>query len=371
MTLKNFALLSALSAGMLVACNSGTSSSSSGIQYTTLNYSGTLPSGGTVGLTGIRQTSSNAESVYITGSYDIESFNHGTLYVGPVTGGGVYYVYDYPPSTGITTAGTNVYSADNGTGGNVLLTGTYTTEESGAVQFGFYYNGSVTATQDPSSWQTLMFPSNQDPNNSTVLSTVPHSIMGGLIVGNYISLLTAGNAFIYNIATKTYRAVNYPDSRYTSLYGIWWNGGDSYTVAGGFSNISPNIESNGQGTYGFVADYNSATDTFSNWTPYTYDNLPAGITHFEGITSDGNGGYNLAAGSLYNSTSYVSFVNVKRNPNQIFNTTATWTNLWYPGSSTTTGDTVYQNYLLGVYRESDVSGLSGYVATIPGAYYGN
>ena len=42
MTLKNFALLSALSAGMLVACNSGTSSSSSGIQYTTLNYSGTL-----------------------------------------------------------------------------------------------------------------------------------------------------------------------------------------------------------------------------------------------------------------------------------------------------------------------------------------
>lgn len=370
MKLKNIGLLSTLAAGLLVACSSGSSSSGSGIQYATLNYSGTLPSGGIVGLTGIRQVGSSS-SVYITGSYAIESFNHGTLYVGPVTGGGTYYVYDYPSSLNESpTAGTNVYSADNGLNGNVQLTGTYTVESS-STQFGFYYNGPVSNTQSSSNWQTLMFPSAQDPDNSTVLSTVPHSIMGGLIVGNYISLATAGNAFIYDVETESYQRVSYPGSRYTSLYGIWSNGGESYTVAGGYGNGSPDIKENAPGTYAFVADYNRVTKTFSNWTSYTYNNQPSAVAHFEGITSDGNGGYNLAGSGLANGNLYVSLINVKRNSNGTFNPTSVWTNVWYPGSSVTTSDTVYQNYLLGVYQESGVSGQFGYVATIPGAYYGN
>jgi len=370
MKIKNIILLSILGTALLAACSSGSSGNSSGIQYNTLNYTGTLPSGGYVGLTGIRQIGST-ESVYITGSYNIESFNHGTLYVGPITGGGVYYIYDYPSSTGLTTAGTNVYSADNGVNGNVQLTGTYSAQQTGSTQFGFFYNGPVSATQLAANWQTLMFPESQVPDNATVLSTVPHSIMHGLIVGNYATAVTAGNAFVYDITASSYQAVSYPGSRYTSLYGIWWNGGESYTVTGGFSNISPDIKNNRQGTYGFIADYNRLTGTFSNWTTYTYNNQPAALTHFEGITTDGNGGYNLAGSSLYNGSIYVPFVNVTRNSSGGFNTTASWTNVWYPGSSVTTGDTVYQNYLLGVYQESGVAGLFGYVATIPGGYYGN
>lgn len=370
MKIKTGILYSLLGVALLSACSSGSSNNSPSIQYATLNYVGDYPAGGYVGLTGIRQVG-ETESVYITGSYGINGVNHGTLYVGSATGGGTYYIYDYPQSVGATTSGTNVYSADNGIGGNVQLTGTYTTSESGATQFGFYYNGVVANTQPSDSWHTLIFPSSLDPDQSTVRGTVPHSIMGGLIVGNYISLATAGNAFIYDIQTESYQRVSYPNSRYTSIYGIWWNGGDSYTIAGGYGNGSPDIDKNASGTYAFVADYNRKTKTFSNWTAYTYANQQAAASHFEGITSDGNGGYNLAGSGLYNGVLNVSLINIKRTTSGKFNPISTWTNVWYPNSSVTTSDTVYRNYVYGIYQESGVSGQSGYVATIPNAYYGN
>jgi hypothetical protein len=365
----NLVLLSILGASLLSACSSGSSSSSSNnptIQYTQMNYSGSLPAGGTTGLTGIRQVGTTS-NVYITGSYVVNGLSNGTLYVGGVTGGGTYYVYNYPSSSGATTSGTNVYSADNGSGSNVLLTGTYTTAESGESHgFGFYYNGPLSNTQQANNWQTLVFPESQVPGNLPVGNTYPHSIMGGLIVGNYLSGTTAGNGFIYNIAANSYQSVQYPSARYTTIYGIWWNGVDSYTIAGGYS--ATDVKGIG---VGFVADYNSRTNTFSNWTAYTYNNQPAAITHFEGITTDGANGYNLAAGSEVSGVSYASFVHITRNSSGGFSTNATWTNARYPNSSTTTADTVYQNYLYGVYLESGVSGLNGYAATIPGGYPAN
>lgn len=367
MKVKSIALLSVISLGLIVACNNSGGSSSSAITYTTLNYSGIYESGGYVGLTGIRQVETTS-NVYITGSYAINGFNHGTLYVGPVTGGGVYYVYDYPTSAGITTAGTNVYSADNGVNGNVQLTGTYTKTESANTQIGFYYNGPVTSTPSSANWQTLVFPQSEDPVSSPTLGTVPHSIMGGLIVGNYISLATAGNAFIYDINTQLYSSVSHPGSRYTTLYGVWWNGGDSYTVAGGYSDLNPDIEKNPDGTVAFIADYNRTTKQFTNWTSYTYNNQPAIASHFEGITSDGNGGYNLAGTGLVHGALHVSFIHITRNANGTFNPNSTWIDVLYPNSTMTTSDTVYQNYLLGVYQESGVTGQSGYVATIPNMY---
>lgn len=366
----NIVLLSILGASLLSACSSGSSSNNSptppSIQYSQMNYTGSLPTGGTTGLTGIRQVGTTS-NVYITGSYVVNGLSNGTLYVGGVTGGGTYYTYNYPSSTGATTSGTNVYSADNGDNGNVLLTGTYTTSESGESHaFGFYYNGPVSNTQQANNWQTLIFPESQVPGNLPVGNTYPHSIMHGIIVGNYLSGTTAGNGFIYNIATNSYLSVEYPSARYTSIYGVWWNGGESYTIAGGYSATN----SSGIGL-GFVADYNSRTKALSNWTEYTHNNQPAAITHFEGITTDGAGGYNLAAGSEVSGVSYASFVHITRNSSGGFNTSATWTDARYPNSSTTTADTVYQNYLYGVYMESGVSGLNGYAASIPGGYLGN
>jgi hypothetical protein len=353
-------VLSALSTTIISCSTGGGSPNTVNIQYQTLNYSGTLPTGGSTGLTGIRQVGTTS-NVYITGSYSANGQNNGTLYVGPILGGGTYYVYNYPSSSGATNAGTNVYSADNGTGGNVMLVGTYVTSQTGNTHnYGFLYNGPI--PDNGTSWTTLQVPSSL-ANGQTVNNTIPHSIMGGLVVGNYETPSTAGNGFIYNINTNTYVALTYPGTgvRYTTAYGIWYNGGTSYTIAGGYGQATD------QATNGFIVDYDSATQAFSNWMSYTYNNQPAAVTHFEGITSDERGGYNLAAAGAQSGIN-AAFVNVQRTASGGLSS-GTWINVWYPGSTTTTADTVYKNFLLGVYQMPGITGLSGYVATIPPGWY--
>lgn len=46
-------------------------------------------------MTGIRAVADSSD-VYITGNYFADSFSTGTLYVGPITGGGTYYDYVFP-----------------------------------------------------------------------------------------------------------------------------------------------------------------------------------------------------------------------------------------------------------------------------------
>lgn len=363
MKLKYFMLLTPIfGAVILSACNSGNSSpSSTPIQYTQYSYSGNLPSGGSTGLAGVRQAGTT-DNVYIAGCYILPNITYGTLYLGPVTGGGTYFTYQYPGSNVTSTV---AYSVDNGESNNVMLVGTYTTTTSGESHaFGFYYNGPLTTIPSANNWESINFPESQDPGH-TVNNTYPHSIMQGLIVGNYASRSTAGNGFIYHISNNTFESVNYPGSRYTSIYGVWWNGGESYTLAGGYSNI----ESDGTGTLGFIADYNSGTDQFTNWTSYSYNNIPATITHFEGITTDGNNGYNLAAGSLSNGQLYDSFVHVTRNFDGSLSNIATWVDVWYPGAATVTADTVYQNYLLGEFSYAGESLATTYTATLPVSFY--
>ena len=367
--LKTSLLLTAIFSGItLSACNSGSSSPSSGpsIQYKTLNYTGTLPAGGTTGLTGIRQQGSSS-NVYISGSYAIESVNHGSLYVGPITGGGTYYIYDYPSSTNATTAATNIYSVDNGIGESVVLTGSYTTVESGSYNFGFLYNGPLgNNLVESASWITLDVPSLL--NVASTYGTIPHSVMGNFVVGNYQSTANGSNGFIYNIANQSVESVTINHALYTSIYGIWANGGESYTIAGGYTNRLDGVLS-----VGFIADYESGVG-ISNVESYYYNNTQNSLlTHFEGITADGKGGYNLAGEGLVVESGEsailgVAFVNVPRNQNGTFGTAA-WISAWYPNSASTTADTVYQNYLLGVYTLPNISQLNGYVATIPTSWY--
>lgn len=120
--------------------------------------------------------------------------------------------------------------------------------------------------------------------------TVVHSTRGGLAV--YISSnesqanFVVGKSFIFDIDTKkTITEVLYPNSVYTTTYGIWYNGKigctRSYTISGGFS-LSGLLD-----TRTFVVDflYNCKTGTYSfkNWTELKIPGISI-LTHAQGIT---------------------------------------------------------------------------------------
>ncbi len=195
--------------------------------------------------------------------------------------------------------------------------------------------------------------------------------MGGLAVGNYDSPtgdgmpLGPGKDYIYNIATRQFLTnIVYPGSVSDTAYGIWWTGGNIYTIAGGYSNVSTNNMADqtqpiGQG---YVVDYNATTNTFTNWTSYSY---PAGssgsnfLTHFEGISEVKNDVYTLNADSVQSgssgNTNNASFVTIDREPNGTFGP-ATWVNLSYPRRSAgLSSNSVYGNKVVGI-----VTGLFGF-----------
>ena len=95
------------------------------------------------------------------------------------------------------------------------------------------------------------------------------------------------------------------------------------------------------------------------------------MTHFEGITTNGNGGYYLAGFGQVTSGGPVScaLVNMTRTiigplKTAGFTTTPTWVQAVFPGATTQYANTVHQNNLLGTYFPGPIA-LNGYVANIP------
>ncbi|HEY2155147.1 MAG TPA: right-handed parallel beta-helix repeat-containing protein, partial [Isosphaeraceae bacterium] len=132
-----------------------------------------------------------------------------------------------------------------------------------------------------------------------------------------------GHSFLYNIASGTLSDIVYPGAATTTAYGIWYNGGTSYTIVGGYSN--PGEAGNGL-SHGYMVDYDRATGQYSHWTSFDDPNGALGqslITHFEGISSDQKGVYTLAATSVSTTTggtAEASLVSVRRNTDGTFGT---------------------------------------------------
>ncbi|MCC2624579.1 MAG: hypothetical protein K0R14_452 [Burkholderiales bacterium] len=346
-------------AGILAGCSSGNSSGTTPpvTQYTAFSCPGTV-NVSFPGISGIRGIT-NSTNVYITGVYVQYGANQAFLYQGPVLGGGTCTAFNYPTATGRTVTATALYGPDNGTvSGNVVLVGSYTTVESGPIsQQGLLYQGASDGSTT-NGWMTL------NPSSlarDSIINTIGHSTMGGLVVGNFDTISTTGRSFIYNINTGVYTEFTIPGSSASvTLYGIWYNGGTSYTLTGGYSAVSQ-----GGIDLGFLADWDSSTQTITNFVSLNYNNLSptqAG-THFEGITTDGNGGYNLSGDwQVPGGTANPVFVHVIRNANGSFGN-ATWTNFSYPKATATSANTVYQNYVLGLYQLGTTLDY-GYVATI-------
>jgi len=359
----------------LISCSGGgdsTTSSPATITYTTINSS--TPSANFTSLTGIRGVS-NSSNVYITGAAVTSSGIYSNqLYVGPITGGGTYYTLNVPGSN----SSTNSYSADNWLDTQVKVVGSSVIN---GVTKGFLYQGPVTnnngvGTVGTAPWYDISF-----SKNGTVYNSIPHSVMNNIVVGGYQNALIS--AYICDITTATAPVCNDMSAAFASLpfvpastsaYGVWWNGGTSYTIVGGYSSvISSESSAPGKvGVTGYIVDYDSSSKTWTHFTKLNWENGTTGAvgTHFEGITIDlTKGGYNLAGeGILPNGTIPTGLAHVARTPDGGFTTSPTWVAVSYPNATVTTADTVYQNNILGVYQPG-VQPLNGYVANIPTSLY--
>jgi hypothetical protein len=251
-------------------------------------------------------------------------FNHGMIYLGPVSGGGTWTTIDVPADGSNTVGG--VRACPSGQPGCV------------------------------------------------VMDTIAHSTMGNLVVGNYDLNLghgVSGNAFIYNMTTHQWTLLQLGGSLAsgTTLYGIWQNGGPgspNYTLAGGSSAHGSSLRTQ----RAFLMNYNERTGHFGPPRFYTYGNAPALVTHFDGITAV-PGGFNLATISSAQASS-MAFVPTAGGNWPLFGRAT-----WYPidvaasrvckpaGCSMVTGNTVFQNQVMGLYVKQSEGKPRTYLATVP------
>ena len=196
----------------------------------------------------------------------------------------------------------------------------------------------------------------------TVWNTIMHSTMGDLAVGNYdiYGEPLSANAFIYNIRTKEYILFDQAfggTHQATTAYGIWQNGegSSSYTIVGGSKH---GIGAN----QAYVANYDAITGQFSNIKYYTFEGRPEAITHFEGITAV-PGGFNLVA----TTDKGAAFASITRKDDGSFSD-AQWTLNNVVGADITTGNSVFQNIVMGIYELKNVSDVNTYGTLIDQSY---
>jgi hypothetical protein len=311
---------------------------------------------------GVRGTAGS--DVLLACSYTLSgSLSQGMWWRGSLaTGSGV--AYKVVPSIGSQVVTSSLYYGPDTPefdptigAGNIRIVGSY--QYVGSTQFnnGLLYTGPLSGTGG--TWTQINVP--DASVSGTVANTIPHSVMGSIVVGNYNlvvggSSAALGNAFLYNIVTGSWTIFDSPfggTDKLTSAYGIWQNGigSSSYTIAGGSQDAGLNKA--------FLVDYDSSSGAFTNLT-YFYDTAPAGLTHFEGITGAADG-YNVIgiAGTGY------AFASVRRNLDGSF-APASWTGpLTFPGSTMTTGNTVIGQEAIGIYTLPSDSTVYAYVASVP------
>lgn len=282
---------------------------------------------------------------------------NGLAYTGPITGvGGSAYLYQAPDSTS-----TSIYGLDAPTTNNITLVGSYnpTFADPGNI-YGFVATGVTLGSGTVSA--TSFIQVNPGGGHNYV-----HSTMGGYAVGNYDNQVIANpsnneSAFIYDISNASILPVAFAgpgvsDVTSTTLYAIWWNGGTSYTIAGGYDTNN----NHGFNGVGFVANWNSSlgANGFSDWTSYT------NTLHFEGISSLTNGVYTLSAAAANQDPALLtidySAISGFSSGQLITygNSSTNWTN--------TTDDSVYGSNVvgIGIATSSGITAYSAVVSPVP------
>jgi len=335
------------------------------------------------GLQGIKGGDSQG-TYLITGT----SGSNGVIYSGPIdhamttsgSGSGSWTMMNVPSE--FNASASSIYGVDNLGNGTVDLVGSYISaaadSDGQSPRIGFYYNGPITNSPDASNYLSYQ---GLDPLTGQLATfTYIHSVSGGLAVGNYDFLgdgNPAGNAFIYNPASSNPQTAvdDGGDGKTHTAYGIWFNGGSSYTIAGG-----EGLNGGGEGRYGeplgkaTLIDYDSITGNFRHDRSYSFTKtktLPKAmrrqsiVTHFEGIWSNGEGVYKLPAtiATADGELTAAALATVKRTRKGGFGK-ARWTLFDIPGAAITTNDSVFGDANVGaaIYtRGGDVSDYAGLV----------
>ena len=335
------------------------------------------------GLQGIKGGDSQG-TYLITGT----SGSNGVIYNGPIdhamttngSGSGSWTVMNVPSS--FNASSSSIYGVDNLGGGNVDLVGSYVSAKADSdgqfPRIGFYYSGPISSNAKAENYLSYQ---GRDPVTGQLATfTYIHSVSGGLAVGNYDFLgdgNPAGNAFIYDPDSSTPQtAVDYGgDGKTHTAYGIWFNGGSSYTIAGG-----EGLNGTGDGrdgdplSKGTLIDYDSVTGAFRNYRSYSFTktkDLPKAmqrqsiVTHFEGIWTDGQGTYKLPAtlATADGELTAAALATVRRNRDGSFGK-ARWTLFDIPGAPITTNDSVFADANVGVAIYSQGGAASNYAGLV-------
>lgn len=319
-------------------------------------------------LTGVRSASSTSDNVVVTGSYLTDGVTYAALYQGSLqdlasapASKWNWFSPDFGPSQTVTSStfyGPNTSAFDPSLQGDIRAVGSYKYLEgaSGAnFNHGMIYQGPVTGVGGV--W-TQIDATSLVSAGDTLLNTLAHSTMGDLVVGNYDTQLSTGHAFIYNLKTQAWTELNPTGAASVTAYGIWQNSGSTYTIAGGYSNL----KTNGTLDEGYLIDYNSATGAFSNFASFRFDNLPIDVqvSHINGVTGTSDG-YNITGDFIRGNTKGAFFAHVEREADGSFDE-AVWSEIAFPGASGTSGNTVVNDTVLGIYLNGGQT--NSYVASL-------
>lgn len=312
-------------------------------------------------VTGVR--ADHGGNVILTGNQVINGVTSAMLYKGPMVDSTLGTVYSLTPEfagqtiTGATFYGPNTSVFDSGIGlGQVRAVGSYVDGDSAEVRNrGMVYEGPVNG--DGGRWLQVDVPS-ELMGGKQVWNTILHSTMGDIAVGNYdiYGEPGSGNGFIYNLRTGQYTIFDEPfggTDQLSTVYGIWQDeqGGSQYTIVGGSKHGIGVNEA-------YVARYDSVTDTISDVRYYSYEGRPEAITHFEGITAV-PGGYHLIA----TTDKGAAFASITTNADGSFSE-AQWTVNNMLGADTTTGNSIFQNVVMGIYMQDGSNGVNSYAGTV-------
>jgi len=311
-------------------------------------------------VTGVRRA--EGDDVVLTGAAIIDGASNALLYLGPLEptdSAGIHvlepHILGRPTVTGSTFYGPDTWATNASLPkGAVRAVGTCLYPDSVERNHGMIYEGPVDGT---GAWYALDVP--DELVGRPVWNTIPHSTMGNLVVGNYDleGVPESANAFLFDIPTGRWTLFAFAGCDLTTAYGIWDNGDGSFTIAGGTRD--------GQGiNRAFLVSYWPATDSFGTPALYSFQNHADLLTHFEGVTG-AEGGFHLAGqakdppkmGTF--STPFLAMVD--------FADGSYGEARWFPfsmqGASTVSGNTVYQETLMGMYLTGEDSPKASYAAT--------